>query len=63
MQKAAAGKEPDGEILDHLGEALAKTGRADKAEAAWRCAAAAFRKAKDEKKAKQVEKKIHKKSA
>ena len=62
LQKAAAGKEPDGEILDHLGEALAKIGRRTRREAAWRRAAAAFRKAKEEKKAKQVEKKIHKKS-
>jgi tetratricopeptide (TPR) repeat protein len=58
LEKAAAGKEPDAVVLDHLGEALAKAGQTARANETWRRAAVAFRKDKDEKQAKQVEAKI-----
>jgi tetratricopeptide (TPR) repeat protein len=58
LKKAAADKDPDAVVLDHLGDALAKTGKLDEARAAWRRSAAAFRKDKDEEKAKLVEEKL-----
>ncbi len=57
LEKAAA-KEPAAEVLDHLGDARLKTGQVEKANRAWRLAAEAFRKDKEEDKARQVEKKI-----
>ena len=57
LEKAAA-KEPAAEVLDHLGDARFKAGQREKANLAWRHAAAAFRKDKEEDKAKQVEKKV-----
>jgi tetratricopeptide (TPR) repeat protein len=59
LEKAAADKKPDPLILDHLGDAYRAAGQPDKAQQAWRRAAAAFREAKDEQKAKQTETKIH----
>jgi tetratricopeptide (TPR) repeat protein len=56
LEKAiAADKEPDGAVLEHLGDVLAKAGQGDKARDVYRRAAAAFRKEKEETKAKQVE--------
>ena len=56
LEKAAA-KEPVGDVLEHLGDAQLKAGQVEKADAAWRRAAAAFRKDKEEEKAVAVEKK------
>ena len=58
LEKAAAGKDPDATVLDHLGDAQQKLGQAEKARQTWRRAAAAFRKDKDDVQAKQVEAKI-----
>ncbi len=58
LEKAAADKDPDGAVLDHLGDAYQKAGRHDKAVAAWRKAVALLRKEKETEKAKLVEKKI-----
>jgi tetratricopeptide (TPR) repeat protein len=57
LEKAVA-QEPAAEVLDHLGDARLKAGQTAKADDAWRRAAAAFRKDKEEEKAKEVEKKI-----
>ena len=56
LEKAAA-KEPAAEVLEHLGDAQLKAGQVEKANSAWRRAAAAFRKDKEEEKAAAVEKK------
>ena len=58
LEKAAADKNPDGAVLDHLGDAYQKAGRRDKAVEAWGRAAAALRKEKETEKAKIVERKI-----
>jgi tetratricopeptide (TPR) repeat protein len=58
LEKAAAGKTPDGVILDHLGDVYLKADHRDKAAEAWRKAAEVFRGEKDVEKAKAVEKKI-----
>jgi tetratricopeptide (TPR) repeat protein len=59
LEKAAAGdNEPDGVILDHLGDAYLAAGQAEKAQAAWRRAVEAFKKQKEDAKAQAVEKKI-----
>jgi tetratricopeptide (TPR) repeat protein len=58
LEKAAVGDEPGGVIFDHLGDALAKTGRAADARSAWQKSLEAFRKAADEKHALVVEKKL-----
>jgi tetratricopeptide (TPR) repeat protein len=58
LEKAAADKKPDPVILEHLGDAYLKAGRAEKADATWRRAAAAYRRDKAEEKAKPVERKI-----
>ena len=57
LEKAAA-KEPAGDVFDHLGDAQLKAGHSDKAADAWRRAARAYRKDKEEQKAKEMEKKI-----
>jgi len=54
----AADDEPDGVVLDHLGDSYFKTGQRDKAVAAWRKAAEEFRKEFDTEKAKTVEQKL-----
>jgi tetratricopeptide (TPR) repeat protein len=59
LQKAAAGKDPDAAVLDHLGDAQQQAGQAEQARQSWRLAAAAFRKDKDEEQAKRVEAKIN----
>jgi tetratricopeptide (TPR) repeat protein len=57
LEKAAKDKQPDATVLDHLGEAYRKAGQIDRARDAWRRSAEAFRKDKDEEKAKEVEQK------
>jgi tetratricopeptide (TPR) repeat protein len=59
LKKAAAGKKPDGVVLDHLGDAYLKNGHRDKALAAWRKAAEALRQEKEIEKAKAIETKIN----
>ena len=54
----AAEKQPDGTILDHLGDAYEKANQPEKARDAWQKAVELFRKEKDEEKAKNVEAKI-----
>ncbi|HTQ39164.1 MAG TPA: tetratricopeptide repeat protein [Pirellulales bacterium] len=58
LQKAADVKEPDGEVLDHLGQVYAKLGQTAEAQVAWKKAAEAFKKAREEEKMKAVEKKM-----
>jgi tetratricopeptide (TPR) repeat protein len=58
LEKAAAGEDPDAVILDHLGDAYLKAKQIDKAIAAWRRAAEALKKDKDDKKLQAVEAKI-----
>jgi tetratricopeptide (TPR) repeat protein len=58
LEKAAAGKKPDAVILEHLGDAYAKAGQKAKAHATWQRAAKAYREAKEEDKARAVEKKV-----
>ncbi len=58
LEKAAAGKKPDGVILDHLGDVYRKLKRSDKAVETWRKAVAVFRQEKETDKAEAVEKKI-----
>ena len=58
LEKAASGNEPGGVILDHLGDALAKAGRAADARATWQKSLEAFRKEADEKNALLVETKL-----
>lgn len=50
--------EPDGVILDHLGDALAKAGRADQARSAWERALASFEKEQDDDKARATRAKL-----
>jgi len=57
LEKAAAEK-PDGVVLDHLGDAYLKTGKHEKALAAWRKAAEHFRRDNEREKAEIVEKKL-----
>jgi tetratricopeptide (TPR) repeat protein len=54
LEKALDEKRPDGTVLDHLGDAYAKFGKSEKAQAAWRRAKEAFEKDKEPEKAKQV---------
>jgi tetratricopeptide (TPR) repeat protein len=49
---------PDGVLLEHLGDALAKVGRQAEATAAWKRAAAAFEKEGEAKKLKAVQEKL-----
>ena len=58
LDKAASGDDPSGVILDHLGDALAKAGRADSARSAWQKALEAFRQSADQTNAQAVEKKL-----
>lgn len=58
LEKAAAGKTPDGVVLDHLGDVYSKADRRDKAAEAWRKAAEVFRGARDIEKADVIERKI-----
>jgi tetratricopeptide (TPR) repeat protein len=58
LEKAAAGDEPSGVILDHLGDALAQAGRRADARPHWQRALDAFRKEGNEKSAAAIEKKL-----
>ena len=60
LEKALDEKEPDGTVLDHLGEAYIKAGRTDKARDAWRRAIAAYKKDKEPEKAAKIERKREK---
>jgi predicted negative regulator of RcsB-dependent stress response len=51
-------EEPDGVILDHLGDAISKAGRRDEALAAWQRAVTAFDKEQETKKAQETREKI-----
>ena len=59
LEKAAAADKPDAVILDHLGDAYAKSRQDDKARESWRRAVKAFREEGQEDKTRQVEKKIN----
>ncbi|MBN1395476.1 MAG: tetratricopeptide repeat protein [Pirellulales bacterium] len=58
LERAAADKEPDGVVLDHLGEAYLKIGQRSKAVETWSKAAEVFRKHKELKKEKEISSKI-----
>ncbi|MCE5267650.1 MAG: tetratricopeptide repeat protein [Planctomycetaceae bacterium] len=57
LEKAAKDEKPGGAVLDHLGDTYMKLDRRDKAVAAWRKAAEAYRREKETDKATSVEKK------
>jgi tetratricopeptide (TPR) repeat protein len=56
----ASEQQSDGVVLDHLGDAYYKAKKTEKARDAWQRAAEMFRKENDEKKAKEMEKKLQK---
>ncbi len=58
LQKAAAGDNPDGEILDHLAQVYLKLGQSGEAKAAWTRALEGFKKAGESEKIKDIEKKL-----
>lgn len=58
LEAAAAKEDPDGVILDHLGDAYLKADQRDKALVSWQRAVKAFEKEKDDKKRQQAETKI-----
>jgi tetratricopeptide (TPR) repeat protein len=58
LERAAAKEDPDGVILDHLGDVYLKVNQRDKAVDAWRRAVKAFDKEKDAKKRQDAEAKI-----
>ncbi|MBL9094576.1 MAG: tetratricopeptide repeat protein, partial [Planctomycetaceae bacterium] len=58
VKGASGDEEPDGVILDHLGDALAGAGRVEEARKAWRRAEAFFAKADDKTKLAAVKKKL-----
>lgn len=60
LEKAVDKKQPDGTVLDHLGEAYLKAGKTEKARAAWRRAIAAYEKDKEPEKAEKVDLKLSK---
>jgi Flp pilus assembly protein TadD len=49
LDRAVQGDQPDGVVLDHLGDACHKAGQRERAVAAWQRAAKAFEKEADEK--------------
>ena len=51
LEKAVDEKQPDGTVLDHLGDAYEKLGRRKQAVAAWQRAGAAYEKEKEPEKA------------
>ncbi len=61
LEKAtqAAGDEPDGVILDHLGDAYMATGQVERAKDAWHKAVEAFQQQKEPEKAKEIGEKIN----
>jgi tetratricopeptide (TPR) repeat protein len=58
LEKAVAGEDPDGVILDHLGDAYLQAERKADAVATWRRAAAAFAKEGDQDKERATQQKI-----
>ncbi len=62
LEKAVDDKQPDGTVLDHLGDAYEKLGRHGQAIAAWRRAKAALEKDQETEKAQKVAEKINPKS-
>ena len=58
LEKAVDEKQPDGTVLDHLGDACEKLGRRDKALAAWQRAKTALEKDKEPEKAGKVKEKM-----
>ena len=58
LEKAVAGEDPDGVILDHLGDAYLQAERKAEAVATWRRAAAAFAKEGDQDKERATQQKI-----
>lgn len=58
LERAAGAENPDGTVLDHLGDACEKAGQHGKALAAWRKAVELLRKNKETDKAISVEKKL-----
>lgn len=58
LEKAAAAENPDGTVLDHLGDAYEKAGQHEKALASWRKAVELLRKDKETDKAISVQKKL-----
>lgn len=59
LQSAAAGDDPDAEILDHLGDVYHRVDQLDKARDAWQRAVKAFHKEGRSEEAARVEKKIN----
>lgn len=62
LEKAAEGDEPDGVILDHLGDAYDKLGRHDQARETWLRSAAAFEREGEKEKAESGKRKAEGKS-
>ena len=60
LEKAIDEKQPDGSILDHLGDAYEKTGNAAKARATWQRAKEALEKDKEPEKAQKIAPKLAK---
>lgn len=60
LEKAVDEKQPDGTVLDHLGDAYRKAGKVEKAIAAWQQAKAAYEKDKEPEKARKVAAKLSK---
>jgi predicted negative regulator of RcsB-dependent stress response len=58
LKKAATGDEPDGVMLEHLGDALLAAGQKDAAAESWQKALAAFEKQADSDKIARVKKKL-----
>ena len=58
LEKAVDEKQPDGTVLDHLGDAYEKLGRHSQAIAAWQRAKAALEKDKETEKARKVSEKM-----
>jgi Flp pilus assembly protein TadD len=63
LQKAVDDKQPDGTILDHLGDAYEKLGRDGQAVAAWRRANEAYEKEHEKEKAGKVAEKMAKENS
>jgi len=58
LEQAAEGEDPDGVVLEHLGDAYAKAGQPENARSAWEKAVQAYREEKDADKVAAVRKKI-----
>jgi Flp pilus assembly protein TadD len=60
LEKAIDPKQPDGTVLDHLGDVCRELGKTDKARDAWRQAVEAYQKDKEPEKAAKVREKLAK---